>query len=334
MPLASIHRVAVNSPAARMQQQALLKIADGDFSQEPQILLISRHDATRTRLSYRVQIQLNTNGKHFGAYMTHLELMRIPGAEDKLFEYWRHHRIKEALKVQLYLVQGPLEEYRAIWQQLPIEEYEAISYLGRMERLDLWRVGMDYQRAYDQWFMFGGHREGPEPAQEAQNVEDLGRNIGYWAGEVLDEEQPHPQQIINHLQHEAEAERQAAQWEERRVQIQEFIQQDRERVEERDRQRQAAFEAQMQAAFDAQLYALAQDYAQAQQHAAFEAQEQLEVQQQAALDAHQGEQVERDVAGAYLAYMMDDDEVIAWDNGLMDPFNHVVIDGQLQFLGV
>jgi hypothetical protein len=51
--------------------------------------------------------------------------MRVPGVEEKLFNHWCHQPIKDAQEVQFYLVQGPLEEYRLIWQQLPIDKYEA-----------------------------------------------------------------------------------------------------------------------------------------------------------------------------------------------------------------
>jgi hypothetical protein len=113
------------------------------------------------------QIELNSNNKHFGAYMTHLEVMRVPEEEDKIFDYWSHHHIKDAHKVQYYSGQGPLEEYRLIWQQLPIDKYKAISFLGRQEQLDIWDAGMNDRMAYNRWYMFGGHREGPELEQEA-----------------------------------------------------------------------------------------------------------------------------------------------------------------------
>jgi hypothetical protein len=73
--------------------------------------------------------------------MTHLEAMKVPGAEEKLFDYWSHHNIKDALKVQFYLVQGPIEEYRSIWQQLPIDEYEGNQFLrttGAVGSLGCW----------------------------------------------------------------------------------------------------------------------------------------------------------------------------------------------------
>jgi hypothetical protein len=111
---------------------------DRDFSKDPPVILINRYSATRHRLSYRVQIGLNSNGKHSGAYMTHFEVMRVPGEEDKIFDYWSHHHVKDAHKVQYYLVQGPLDKYRPIWQQLPIDEYKAISFLSGQEQLDHW----------------------------------------------------------------------------------------------------------------------------------------------------------------------------------------------------
>lgn len=140
---------------------------DRDFSKDPPVILINRYNGTRHHLSYRVQIGLNSNGKHSSAYITHFEVMRVPGEEDKIFDHWSHHHIKGAHKVQYYLVQGPLDEYRSIWQQLPIDEYEAIGFLGRQEELDHWEVGIDSCVTYDRWFMFRGHREGPEPEQEA-----------------------------------------------------------------------------------------------------------------------------------------------------------------------
>jgi hypothetical protein len=51
---------------------------------------------------------------------------------------------------------------------IPVDEYEVIRFSERMERLDLWRTGQDINKAYLRWCMYGGHLEGPEPAQEAQ----------------------------------------------------------------------------------------------------------------------------------------------------------------------
>jgi hypothetical protein len=70
--------------------------------------------------------------------MTQLEVMRVPGVEDKIFDCWSHHHVKDAHKVQYYLVQGSIDEYRSIWQQALIEEYKAISFLGKQERWDHW----------------------------------------------------------------------------------------------------------------------------------------------------------------------------------------------------
>lgn len=52
-------------------------------------------------------------------------------------------------------MQGPFKEYRLDWQQLPIEEYQAISFLGQQEQLDLWDAGMNDRMAYNRWYMLG-----------------------------------------------------------------------------------------------------------------------------------------------------------------------------------
>lgn len=127
-----------------------------------------RIDGSR-QLSYRVEIQLLSTGQYFRAYMSHEHLLLIPDGLEKLGQYREHHKIQDEHKIRFYLVQGPLESYRVLWRQFPINEYKDLTFLARMERMDLWQSGVDYDRAYGSWFRLGDFREGPRASSRDGN---------------------------------------------------------------------------------------------------------------------------------------------------------------------